>query len=276
MRLQDVMWSAGRVALASYLGLMLLMYLRQSRYVFFPAKGVTQTPGVAGLRFEDIRVRTSDGETIHGWFVPAAEKAPTVLFCHGNGGNISHRLDVILMLHDMGWNACLFDYRGYGESTGTPSEQGTYLDAEAVWGHLTGERGLPPTQVAVWGESLGGAVAAWVAETKRPAGLVLESTFTTLPDMAARLYPFMPVRWLCRFRYPTIDRLSRITCPVLIAHSPDDEMVPFVLGQRLYAAAHEPREFFTMKGGHNTGRDESGRPFEQTVKAFLDRCVTLR
>ena len=274
--MQDLLWSTGRVVVASYVGLTLLMYLRQARYAYFPSKEVTRTPAAAGLKFEAISVRTSDGETIHGWFVPVAGPAPTVLLCHGNGGNIGGRLDVILMIHDMGLNVCMFDYRGYGQSTGTPSEQGTYLDAEAVWAYLTGSQGVAPDQIVVWGESLGGAVAGWVAEQKRPAGLILESTFTTLPDMAVRLYPFMPVRWLCRFRYPTVDRLARIACPVLVAHSPDDEIIPFALGQRLYLAAHEPKRFLTMKGSHNTGRDESGKAFEQAVKTFIDECIIAR
>ena len=271
MRMQDLLWSTGRVAVASYLGLMVLMYLMQSRFVYYPSKGVTSTPSAARLKFEDITVRTADGEAVHGWFVPADVQAPTVFFCHGNGGNIGDRLDLVSMLHDLGLSVCVFDYRGYGQSTGKPTEKGTYLDADAMWAHLTGARGVHPDRIVVWGESLGGAVAAWVAEQKHPAGLILESTFTSLPDMAARLYPYMPGRWLCRNRYPTVDRLARITCPVLVAHSPDDEMVPFALGQRLYQAAHEPKRFLTMKGSHNTGRDDSGRPFEQAVKSMIAR-----
>jgi fermentation-respiration switch protein FrsA (DUF1100 family) len=265
----DLFWSVGRIALASYVGLTLLMFLRQAKYIYFPSRTLNSNPATAGLAYEDISVRTSDGETVHGWFVPVEKPLATVLFCHGNAGNIGNRIDVIWMLHDMGLNVCLFDYRGYGRSTGSPTEQGTYRDAGAMWKHLVGEKNVPPGRIVVWGESLGGAVAAWVAEQEKPGALILESTFTSLPDLAARLYPFLPVRWLCRFQYRTVGRLSSITCPVLVAHSPDDEMIPFAMGQSLYLAAREPKRFFTMHGSHNTGREGTGKAFDDEVLSFL-------
>ncbi len=269
MRMPDLVWAVGRVALVSYVGLLLLLYFRQAKYIYYPSRALNTTPATAGLDFSEVLVRTSDGETIHGWFVPVEKPLATVLFCHGNAGNIWGRIDVIWMLHEMGLNVCLFDYRGYGKSTGQPSEQGTYRDAEAVWNNLVTERGLAANQIVVWGESLGGGVAAWLALQKRPAALILESTFTSLPDLAARFYPFMPVRWLCRFRYPTLTRLAEIQCPVLVAHSPDDEMIPFAMGQKLYLAAREPKRFLSLRGSHNTGRDETGKAFEEEVLTFL-------
>lgn len=267
------LWSVGRVALASYVGLLILMYFRQAKLVYYPSRSLTSTPATAALDYEELSVATSDGETIHGWFVPAAGAKATVLFCHGNAGNIWNRIDLIWMIHDMGFNACVFDYRGYGKSTGRPTEGGTYRDAEAVWAYLMEQRHLAPASVVVWGESLGGAVAAWVAEHKRPGALILESTFTTLPDMAARLYPFLPVRWLCRFRYRTIDRLPEIGCPVLIAHSPDDEMIPYAMAEKLYLAARDPKQLFTMRGSHNMGREDTGRAYEDAVRAFVCKHV---
>jgi pimeloyl-ACP methyl ester carboxylesterase len=269
MRMPDLVWTVGRVALASYVGLLLLLFFRQAKYIYYPSRALNATPATAGLDFSEVLVRTSDGETIHGWFVPVEKPLATVLFCHGNAGNIWGRIDVIWMLHEMGLNVCLFDYRGYGKSTGQPSEQGTYRDAEAVWNSLVTERGLAANQIVVWGESLGGGVAAWLAQQKRPAALILESTFTSLPDLAARFYPLMPVRWLCRFRYPTLSRLAEIKCPVLVAHSPDDEVIPFAMGQKLYLAAREPKRFITMRGSHNTGREETGKAFEEEVLTFL-------
>jgi fermentation-respiration switch protein FrsA (DUF1100 family) len=267
--MQALLWSVGRIALASYLGLLVLMYFRQAKLIYYPSRALTSTPATAALEYEEVSVRTSDGESIHGWFVPAEASTVTVLFCHGNAGNIWDRIDVIWMIHDMGFNVCIFDYRGYGRSTGTPTEAGTYLDAEAVWAYLAETRGLAAGKLVVWGESLGGGVASWLAERKRPGALILESTFTTLPDMAARVYPFLPVRWLCRYRYPTVSRLPSISCPVMIAHSPDDEMIPFSMAQKLYLAAREPKQLFTLKGSHNTSREESGKPFEDAVKAFI-------
>jgi fermentation-respiration switch protein FrsA (DUF1100 family) len=270
------LWSVGRVALASYVGLMLLMYFRQAKYVYFPSKSLTSTPATARLAYEELSVRTSDGETVQGWFVPVDKPVGTVLFCHGNAGNIGDRLDVIWMLHDMGLNACLFDYRGYGKSTGTPTEEGTYRDAEAVWDYLVRDKGVAAGRMVVWGESLGGAVAAWVAEKKHPGALILESTFTSIPDLASRLYPFLPIRWLCRFRYPTAVRLGSISCPVLVAHSPDDEMIPFAMGQKLYQAARDPKRFFTLRGSHNTGRDATGKAFDKEVLAFLNEHLAAK
>ena len=265
----DVAWSILRVAAAVYLGLTLFLYLWQSRLVYYPSREMGLTPGTARLPFEDIRVQTGDGETVHGWFVPAPGARGTVIFCHGNGGNISHRIEAFWRWHDYGLNVCMFDYRGYGHSTGKPSEAGTYRDAEAVWTWVTATKGVAPERVVVFGESLGGGVAAWLAEHHPPAALILESTFTSIPDMAAHLYPYLPTRWLCRIHYNTLARLASIHCPVLVAHSPDDDMVPYALGQRLFAAAREPKAFLEMKGPHNGGREATGPRYDQAVTAFL-------
>ena len=249
--MQELGWSVLRVAVASYVGLLLWMYFRQAHYIYFPSREVNITPTTFRLPYEDIRVTTSDGETIHGWFIPHPQARGTVLFCHGNAGSIADRIDSILRFHDFGLNVCVFDYRGYGLSSGVPTEEGTYRDAETVWDWLTVKHSIPANRIVVLGESLGGAVAAWVAEQKRPGALILESTFTSLPDMAARMYPFLPVRVLCRFRYNTLSRVPRIACPVLVAHSPDDDMIPFAQGERLFRAAREPKVFLTLKGSHN-------------------------
>lgn len=269
MRAQEVLWPVIRVAVASYVGLALLLYWRQGRYVYYPSRSLTSTPATAGLKYEDVDVVTTDGVAIHGWYVPADGEAPVVLMCHGNAGNIWSRIDAIWMFHEMGFHVCCFDYRGYGKSEGAPTEEGTYRDVAAVWDWLVTTKGVAPERIVVHGESLGGAVAAWVAENRKPAGLVLESTFTSLPDMAARLYPFLPARWLCRFRYDTLARLKGIRCPVLVAHGRDDEMIPFEFGRRLFEAANEPKTFFELTGSHNTGREESGRKYEAVLRGFI-------
>jgi fermentation-respiration switch protein FrsA (DUF1100 family) len=273
MRMTALGWSILRVAVASYVGLALLLYLRQAKYLYFPSRELGITPETARLAYEDVVVRTADGETVHGWFVPAPDSRGTVLFCHGNAGNIANRLDAIWRFHELGLDVCIFDYRGYGRSTGKPSEAGTYRDAEAMWTWLTATKTIAPGRVVVFGESLGGAVAAWVAEQKQPGAAILESTFTSVPDMAARMYPFLPIRWLCRFRYATLERMPRIRCPVLVAHSPDDEMIPFSQGRKLFEAAREPKVFLTLKGSHNSGREETGRPYDQAIDAFITRFL---
>ena len=175
------------------------------------------------------------------------------LIMHGNAGNMSQRMDTIAMFHRLGYGVLIFDYRGYGRSTGRPSEEGLYRDAVAAWDYLTRQRGIAPGQIVLFGESLGGAVAAWLAAHERPGALVLSSVFTSAPELAADLYPWLPTRWLVRLRYDTRAALTQINCPVLVAHSPDDEIIPFRHGQMLYEAAPEPKAFLQLAGGHNDG-----------------------
>lgn len=260
------------VALA-YGALVGLLYVSQDSLVYFPeigGRGIAVNPGSVGLRFEDVSLATSDGETLHGWFVPARSPRGAVVFCHGNAGNISHRLDSLLMFHRMGYSVLIFDYRGYGRSTGRPTEPGTYLDAEAAWRHLTETRGYAAGNIAVFGESLGGAVAAWLAARHPPGALVLASTFTSVPDMGAEVYPFLPVRLLARIHYDARDSVGRVRAPVFVAHSPNDEIVPFAQGQALFAAAGEPKQFLELAGGHNDGFVFMREPWIRALAQFLD------
>ncbi|HSD60725.1 MAG TPA: alpha/beta hydrolase [Burkholderiales bacterium] len=260
------------VALA-YGALVGLIYVSQDRLVYFPEIGgreLAVNPGSVGLPFEDVSLATSDGETLHGWFVPAKAPRGAVLFCHGNAGNISHRLDSLLMFYRMGYSVLIYDYRGYGRSTGRPTEQGTYLDAEAAWVYLTETRGFAPQRIAVFGESLGGAVAAWLAARHPPGALVLASTFTSVPDMGAAVYPFLPVRLLARIRYDARDSVGRVPAPVFVAHSPEDEIVPFAQGQALFAAAGEPKQFLELAGGHNDGFIFVREAWVRALAQFLD------
>lgn len=237
----------------AYLAVVLFLYFGQSHLVYFPQQQIGQTPKAIDLDYTSVHIATSDGETLHGWWVPAPDANGTVLFFHGNAGNISHRLDYLKMFKQLGYNTLLFDYRGYGQSSGTPSESGTYLDAQATWRYLIETQRIAPAQIVLFGESLGGAVAAWLAARENPGLLVLASTFTSVPDLAAEIYPFLPVRWISRFQYNTMESLKSVTCPVFIAHSPQDEIIPFEHGQQLFQVASEPKQFLTLQGGHNTG-----------------------
>ena len=250
-----MLFSLSIMAAIAYAALAALIFFAQSSLIYYPESGrnIIETPGDRGLGYESVEIATSDGEILHGWFVPAAAAAGTVLFFHGNAGNISHRMDYLLMLHRLGYNTLIFDYRGYGQSSGSPSESGTYLDAQAAWRYLIETKETPPTHVVLFGESLGGAVAAWLAAREKPALLVLASVFTSIPDMAAKIYPFLPVRLLSRFEYNTIDYLRTVTCPVFVAHSPQDDIVPFAHGEALYQIAPEPKQFLRLQGGHNNG-----------------------
>lgn len=250
-----MMWNALGILAAAYGGLALLVYIFQSRLIFFPEteREIVATPSQIGLPYEDIQLKTSDGISLHGWYIPAPQPRGTVLFLHGNAGNISHRLDSVQMFHRLGYSTLIFDYRGYGNSSGTPTEQGTYRDAEAAWRYLTEQRHIPSCRIVLFGESLGGAVAAWLAARQKPAALVIASGFTSVPDLGQQLYPFLPVRWLARIRYDTRESLRAVEAPVLIAHSPEDDIIPFEHGRALYAAANPPKQFLELAGGHNDG-----------------------
>jgi len=240
---------------AAYVGLMLLVYVFQSHLVFFPGarRELIATPSRIGLSYEDLHLEAAGGIGLHGWLIPAAEARGTVLFLHGNAGNISHRLDSVLMFYRLGYNVLIFDYRGYGSSSGTPTEQGTYRDAEAAWRYLTEQRHIPSCRIVLYGESLGGAVAAWLAVRQQPAALVIASGFTSVPDLARHFYPFLPVRWLARIRYDTREYLQSVSAPVLIAHSREDDIIPFEHGRALFDAANPQKQFLELEGGHNDG-----------------------
>jgi len=269
----EFLWSVARIGIAVYCGLCLLVLFRQSRYVYYPDKRVDTVPSQMGMAFEEVTLRSADGETLGAWYVPAASNATddvTILFCHGNAGDIGDRVGSIRTFHDLGFNVMIFDYRGYGTSTGRPTEKGTYLDARAAWDHLVEDRGILPGRIAVFGRSLGGSVASCLAEQTAPGMLILESTFTSAPDMAARMFPFLPVRWLTRFRYDTVARMKNIKCPVMVAHSRQDEMIPFLHGRRIFEAANEPRKFVEFPGGHNDGGFDISPEYQRELLKFVE------
>ena len=261
--------------LLGYLGLAALLYVFQSHFVYYPQMGRADraTPAQLRLSFEELRIDTADGETLHAWFVPAPQARATVLFLHGNAGSIVHRLEWLPMFQRLRLSVLLVDYRGFGASTGRPDEAGTYADAEAAWRHLTEQRGMPPARIVVFGESLGGAVAARLAARVAPAALVLHSAFTSAPDLAADLYPFLPARLLTRFEYDTLAAVKALRCPLLVAHSPQDEIVPVAHGRRLYAAATGPRRWLELAGGHNDGFIFARPEWVRAFGDFLDAAL---
>jgi fermentation-respiration switch protein FrsA (DUF1100 family) len=260
------------IALA-YGVVMALVYLFQSKLVFYPETGreVAVTPEAYGLGFETVELPTADGEKLHAWWVPADDPRGTVLFFHGNAGNISHRLDYLQMFNRMHYSTFIVDYRGYGRSTGSPSVEGTYRDAEAAWEYLRSARSARAQDVVIVGESLGGAVASWLAAKVGPRVLVLLSTFTSATDLGAQVYWFLPVRWLSRLDYDSARNLRQIKAPVFIAHSRNDDVIPFSHGRTLYELAAEPKVFLEMQGAHNEGFIFSRPEWSTRLAAFLDR-----
>lgn len=274
-----MLWSALQIVLLVYLGLMALLYFRQSSLVFLPEmdRGYRTSPAAIGLPFTALKLATADGETLDGWYVPAGgARSDLVIFFHGNAGNIGHRLEYLRMFHDLGLATLIVDYRGYGLSTGQPSEQGSYLDAEAAWRHATQALDFASERIVLFGESLGGGVASWLAAKNRPAALVLASTFTSVPDMGADLYPLLPIRLLANIRYDSLAQLAHIACPLLVIHSRNDDIIPFAHGQRLFDAARAPKQFLEIAGGHNEGFVFGRDDWVRRLDGFLRQALRDR
>jgi fermentation-respiration switch protein FrsA (DUF1100 family) len=259
-----------------YAVLAVALFFYQPNLLYFPdmpSRKIEATPGDIGLDFEPLTLTTRDDEQLGAWFIPANQARGVVLFCHGNAGNISHRLVSIQLFNELGLSVLIFDYRGYGQSTGKPTEKGTYRDADAAWAYLVEQRGIPAERIILFGRSLGASIAADLATRQSAAGLILESGFTSVPDVAAKLYPWLPVRWFSRYQYDTRKKLANIHSPVLIAHSRDDEIILYSNGERLYEAANEPKQFLQLRGGHNDGFFVSGKDYIQGLDSFLEMIL---
>jgi fermentation-respiration switch protein FrsA (DUF1100 family) len=210
----------------------------------------------------------SDGVRLHGWYVPTADGAPVLLFLHGNAGNISHRLEKLAVLNELGAGALLLDYRGYGHSEGAPDEPGTYRDADAAYEWLLG-RGIAPQRIVAYGESLGGPIATDLASRRPLGGLILESAPSSILGVAQHHYAWLPVSMFLSVRYDAAARIGRVRAPVLILHSPGDEIVPFAMAETLYAAAPEPKQLIRLRGGHNDNFLVAADRYRAALDAFL-------
>ncbi len=256
---------------AAYLLFVAFVYLMQGRMLYLPniaGRSLVMTPADADMEYDDVTLVTDDGVRVHGWFV-AGESDQVVLFFHGNAGNISHRLDSVRQFLDLGLSVFIIDYRGYGESEGKPSEAGINRDADAAWRYLTETRQIPPEHIVIFGRSLGASVAARVAALRNPRGLIVESSFTSVPDIAQELYPWLPARWLSRLRHATRDHVRDVRCPVLVVHSRDDEIIPYHHGETIYATAREPRTLLTLRGSHNDAFLRDSRNYSSGLEQFL-------
>ncbi len=240
--------------------------------VFFPDKSIEQTPTDLGLGYEDIWFESGDGVRLHGWLVPASSHRHLLLFCHGNAGNISHRLDNIRLLEQRGISVFIFDYRGYGLSNGNVSEQGFYLDAEAA--HQVAKKWTEAHQakLVIFGRSLGGIAATHLGATQACDGLILESTFTNMGAMARAHYPLPFAERLLANRLNAVGEIAQVRVPVLFFHGDDDRIVPIRLGRELYDAAPNPKEFVTLTGaGHNDTYVVGGKGYFDKFRAFCEK-----
>jgi len=256
-----------------YVLLIAYVYVKQGSMLFFPLKEIETTPLAIGFDYQEVTLRTKDGVDISAWYIPAEDTRGFVLFCHGNAGNISHRLDSIRIFHNLGLGVLIFDYRGYGRSKGTPDEEGTYRDAEAAWDYLVNSLHVAPERIILFGRSLGSAVAAEIALRKQTGALIMESGFTSVPDLGSSFYPYLPVRLLSKYRYASIEKVGKIKMPKLFIHSPEDEIVPYEQGRRLFESASEPKEFLQLTGGHNEGFLLSGETYVEGLNSFLSRYL---
>jgi hypothetical protein len=255
-------------------GTVVYFVLRQFEHsqIYHPSADLAADPRDLGRAFEDVFIPV-EKEQIHAWYFPAGpEKAPVrplaVLVCHGNGGNISHRLDLAALLLEARASVLLFDYRGYGRSSGRPGEEATYRDAQAAYEWLRG-KGFAPAGIVAYGESLGGGVVSELALREPLAGIILQSTFTSMPDIGAELFPWLPVRWVGTIKYDTCAKLPRIKIPVLILHGPQDELIGFQHARKNFAAANSPKYLCEIGGGHNDGLYVSRRQFLEGIEKFL-------
>jgi uncharacterized protein len=245
-------------------------YFKQNKLLYHPNKDVYETPDAADLEYEDLYLTTQDSIKINSWYIPAKDSsAKTILFCHGNAGNISHRLETIEIFHNMGLNVLIFDYRGFGKSEGKPSEKGTYEDALAAWTYLIKDMKCKPDDIIIFGRSLGGAIATNLATKVKPSCLIIESTFTSVPDIAQKMFPIFPVNLLVKNKYPSINIIPKVKCPVLVIHSQEDQLIPYSNGVELFEKATAKKQFLEITGGHNEGYMESGKVYTDGIKQFI-------
>ena len=229
---------------------------------------------VSGLPLEEVWFQAEDGTKLFGWYVEASPAAPVLLWCHGNAGNVIHRLENLAELYRLGLSVFIFDYRGYGRSAGKPSEEGLYQDALAAHAYLTNRRGVRPERLILFGRSLGAAVAGTVAGERPAAGLILESPFPSIAAMARAHYAGLPMHWLLSGRFPLNERLQRVSMPVLVIHGDRDDIVPIALGREVFDAAREPKSFYVIEGAdHNDSYLVGGRAYFQRLKQFIQEVV---
>jgi hypothetical protein len=257
------------LALICYLVVLGVMMFFEESLIFFPARYPEGDWQPEGLNFEDAWFQAADGTRIHGWYVPHGDPRAVVLFCHGNAGNLSGRAETLHVLHDLvGVSVLIFDYRGYGRSEGKPDEAGVLADARAARAWLAQRAAVDQSEIVLMGRSLGGAVALDLAAADGARALVLESSFTSIPDVAAYHYPWLPVHWAMRTRLDSLGKIAAYHGPLLQSHGDADTIVPYRLGRRLFEAAHEPKKFVSFPGlDHN---DPQPLEYYDTLREFLD------
>lgn len=251
--------------------ILIMLYLRyiEKNTIFHPMKEIEYTPDELSLAYQEISFKAPDGVSLSAWLVPSQNARYTILFAHGNAGNISHRIEKIKFFHDLGCSVFIFDYRGYGKSKGSPSEKGLYKDAQGAYNYLL-SIGIKPENIIGYGESLGGSAIIDLAVNNKLAALITDSAISKAQDMAKIIYPFLPY-WIFSVRLDSATKIKSITTPKLMIHSINDEIVPYRLGEKLYENAPQPKEFLKIHGGHNSSFFESGPVLKTKIAEFIKK-----
>ncbi|MEW6441699.1 MAG: alpha/beta hydrolase [bacterium] len=258
-----------RTALLLASGFFVLGFFER-RLIYYPTRVLEATPSAVGLEYEDLAIRTADGLRLHGWFVPGAGAGWTLLFLHGNAGNIGDRVENLRLLHDLGLQVCIIDYRGYGRSEGSPTEEGLYRDADAAYSWLLARADVDPERIVVFGRSLGAAVAVDLCARVGCRRLILEGAFPSAAEMARAILPLPMLDRLLPERFAAAEKIPNVRAPLLQFHGARDEVVPFELGVRLFEAAHPPKAFVPVPGaGHNDVWIVGGQAYADRIRTFL-------
>lgn len=257
------------VLVCTYALLAAFLYFYQDKLVFVPTHNEVMLPDEFGLTYSDVELEVAPGEYIRGWYFPVNDSANTVLFCYGNGGNKSRRMHTIQFFIELGVNLLIFDYRGFGQSDGKPSEANCYDDAEAAYHWLLDEKGLSPDKIILFGRSLGGGVVTELATRVPSGGLVVESSFTSVAELSGLMFPYMFADKLVRSRFESIDRIAGINRPLLVTHSTEDDMIPFWMGRALFERGKEPKRFVEFKGAHNDRDYYEDSTYRAVMQRFL-------
>ncbi len=256
------------ICLASYVVIVIYSYIYQNKFIFYPTRSYISPP--EHLNIEEVFIKTTDGEKLHAWWMASENATSTALFFHGNAGNLTDRDFRLNIFNQLGLNALIIDYRGYGKSSGKiKKEQDLYTDGLAAWEFLTKDKNIAEENIIIWGRSLGGAVACELAQNRQVSAVILEAAFYSLPELARHYYWYLPVKTLLRFKFANGAKIKNIKAPILIVHSQDDDIVPFVQGEKLFKSANEPKQFLKLNGGHNSDVAESYEEYLRGVKDFL-------